>query len=84
MKMRDVENLPVGPGHMQLLVQQIEVLKGKVEALERRPSVLRGSGTPEGAIVAPVGSIYQRTNGGAGTSIYVKESGASSTGWVAK
>ncbi len=43
-----------------------------------------GSGSPEGVIYAPVGTIYHRTNGGAGTSLYVKESGAGNTGWVAK
>lgn len=43
-----------------------------------------GSGTPEGAVTAPVGTTYHRTDGGAGTSLYVKESGAGNTGWVAK
>lgn len=43
-----------------------------------------GSGTPEGAITAPVGSLYTRTNGGANTTLYVKESGSGNTGWVAK
>jgi hypothetical protein len=43
-----------------------------------------GSGTPEGAVTAAVGSTYRRTDGGAGTSFYVKESGAGNTGWVAK
>jgi len=45
---------------------------------------IRGAGTPEGAVTAAVGSTYQRTDGGAGTSFYVKESGAGNTGWVAK
>lgn len=45
---------------------------------------LAGSGSPEGALAAPVGSIYSRTDGGAGTSFYVKESGTGNTGWVAK
>lgn len=45
---------------------------------------LAGSGTPEGVVTAPVGSTYRRTNGGAGTSFYVKESGTGNTGWVAK
>lgn len=42
--------------------------------------------TPEGAIAAPVGSIAlrDRAGGGVGTTFYVKESGSSSTGWVAK
>lgn len=43
-----------------------------------------GSGTPEGAVAAPVGASYHRTDGGAGTALYVKESGAGNTGWVAK
>jgi hypothetical protein len=43
-----------------------------------------GSGTPEGVVTAPVGSTFHRTDGGAGTSFYVKESGAGNTGWVAK
>lgn len=43
-----------------------------------------GSGSPEAAVTAPVGSIFHRTDGGAATSIYVKESGAGNTGWVAK
>jgi hypothetical protein len=43
-----------------------------------------GAGTPEGSVTAGVGSVYQRTNGGANTSLYVKESGTGNTGWVAK
>jgi len=43
-----------------------------------------GVGTPEGAVIATIGSLYMRTNGGAGTSLYVKESGSGNTGWVAK
>lgn len=43
-----------------------------------------GTGSPEGVKAAPVGSIYLRTDGGASTVLYVKESGAGNTGWVAK
>ena len=43
-----------------------------------------GAGSPEGVIAAATGSIYMRTDGGAGSTLYVKESGASNTGWVAK
>jgi hypothetical protein len=43
-----------------------------------------GSGTPEGVVTAPVGSLFTRTDGGAATTLYVKESGTGSTGWVAK
>lgn len=43
-----------------------------------------GAGTPEGAVTAAVGSLYTRTDGGASTTLYVKESGTGNTGWVAK
>ena len=43
-----------------------------------------GTGSPNGAVTAPVGSLFTRTDGGAGTTLYVKESGAGNTGWVAK
>lgn len=43
-----------------------------------------GSGSPEGAVNAAVGSLWRRTDGGASTTFYVKESGTGSTGWVAK
>lgn len=43
-----------------------------------------GAGSPEGAVTAPIGAMYSRTDGGAGTSFYVKESGVGNTGWVAK
>lgn len=43
-----------------------------------------GSGSPEGVLAASVGSTYRRTDGGASTSFYVKESGTGNTGWVGK
>jgi hypothetical protein len=43
-----------------------------------------GAGTPEGAVTAAVGSLYTRTDGGLLSTLYVKESGAGNTGWVAK
>lgn len=47
------------------------------------PVDLAGSGTPEAAITAPIGSTYRRSDGGAATSLYIKESGTGNTGWVA-
>lgn len=43
-----------------------------------------GTGSPEGVVAAPVGSLYTRTDGGVGTTLYVKESGTGNTGWAAK
>jgi hypothetical protein len=47
-------------------------------------ALISGPGSPEGFVTAVVGSLYMRTNGGAGTTLYVKESGTGNTGWVAK
>lgn len=46
--------------------------------------VHNGTGAPEGVVTANVGSLYLRLDGGASTTLYVKESGTNATGWVAK
>lgn len=43
-----------------------------------------GAGSPEGVVTANVGSMYLRSDGGANTTLYIKESGSSNTGWSAK
>jgi hypothetical protein len=42
------------------------------------------TGTPEGAVTAPVGTVYIRTDGGSGTTLYIKESGTGKhrMGWA--
>lgn len=53
------------------------------DALEERFKT--GEGSPEGVVTANPGCIYQRTDGGASTTLYVKTSGVgTSTGWTAK
>jgi hypothetical protein len=43
-----------------------------------------GAGIPNGAVVGSPGDLYSNTNGGAGTTLWAKESGvATNTGWVA-
>lgn len=44
-----------------------------------------GNGAPETFVKGNVGDVYLNTAGGAGTTFYVKESGAATnTGWVGK
>lgn len=44
-----------------------------------------GVGSPEGSVNAGIGSIFINKSGGAGTTLYIKESGANTnTGWVGK
>jgi len=40
--------------------------------------------SPEGVITAPIGSICIRRTGGSGTTLYIKESGSDSSGWIGK
>jgi hypothetical protein len=48
------------------------------------PTISTGSGSPEGNVTAPIGSLYTNTTGGASTTLYVKTSGSGNTGWTAK
>ncbi len=48
-------------------------------------TIRSGAGSPEGVVTGNVGDLYLRTDGGAGTTLYVKENGNSTnTGWVGK
>jgi hypothetical protein len=50
--------------------------------------LMQGTGDPNGVVTAPQGAMFQRTDGGALTTLYVKESGGTTaptnTGWVGK
>jgi hypothetical protein len=49
------------------------------------PKWSSGVGSPEGIVTGSVGDLFTRTDGGAGTTLYVKESGiATMTGWIGK
>ncbi|MEM9259993.1 MAG: hypothetical protein AAGA62_10125, partial [Bacteroidota bacterium] len=46
--------------------------------------VRSGTGSPEGVVTAPVGTLFLRTDGATSTSLYIKESGSGNTGGIAK
>jgi hypothetical protein len=49
------------------------------------PRFLAGSGSPMGVVLGNPGDLYLSTSGGAGTTLWVKESGSGTTsGWVGK
>lgn len=48
-----------------------------------KTEIWAGYGSPENVVTAPIGSNYHRADGSVGTTLYVKESGTSSSGWVA-
>lgn len=43
-----------------------------------------GTGTPEAKVTSVVCGTYRRSDGGAATTFYVKESGTGNTGWIGK
>ena len=45
---------------------------------------IAGTGSPEGVVAASKGCLFSRTDGGASTCFYVKETASGNTGWVAK
>ena len=50
--------------------------------LEAGPTWTSGTGSPEGSVTASPGSLFARTDGGTGLTLYVKETGTGNTGWV--
>lgn len=41
-----------------------------------------GTGSPEGAVIAPVGSVYIQSDGAPGSIVWVKSTGSSNIGWT--
>lgn len=68
----------------QWVEREFEAIERALASLTDR-AVLRGSGTPEGAVTADIGTIYLRTDGSTSTTLYVKTaSDGANTGWTAK
>lgn len=61
-----------------LLDGDTEVTNGNFTA----PLIRYGTGSPEGVVTAPVGAIYSRLDGSAGSTLYTKISGVGNTGWI--
>jgi hypothetical protein len=87
---KDTTNVIKAVGGHRAVSQDANWVNTQVELFARRGDAvvealtLYGAGTPEGALAAPRGALYTRSDGGAGTTLYVKESGTGNTGWVAK
>lgn len=67
-----------------LVVDTPNLKTAKIRPGDGTPIWTSGSGSPQGVVTAVVGSLYTRTDGGANTTLYIKESGTGNTGWVAK
>lgn len=67
-----------------VFVEGTDIKKVTAANLRTWLGIYTGTGTPEGAVTAPQGSLFLRTDGAASTTLYVKTSGAGNTGWTAK
>lgn len=75
---------PVGGVRAAYLDGTVLVLTGGLRVNLAAPTILSGSGAPEGAVTAPPGSEYLRVNpADKDTMLYGKVSGAGNTGWNA-
>ena len=77
-------DITVPCGYLRLVSNGVSAWTATGDLALGRPGIRSGLGTPLGVVVAPVGTLYTRLDGGAGTTLYVKESGIDATGWVAK
>lgn len=65
-----------GSGSGNIRVNSVIISSGDIK-------IISGSSTPESAVTAGIGSLFLQSDGGAGTSLWVKESGTGNTGWIA-
>lgn len=79
----EIKNLET-PAALAELNRMIRELYDMVPSDNDTIKVYKGYGSPENAVSASIGSLYQRLDGGANTTLYVKESGSADTGWIAK
>ena len=72
-----------GPNDLNIFEGIVEARQGLRLGSIDAPSWKAGTGTPEGVVAAPVGSLYSQTDGGTDASVYRKEFGTDAYGWVA-
>lgn len=56
---------------------------GNTDSTPIRQGIYNGTGSPESVLSANTGSAYLNYAGGSGTTLYVKESGSGTSGWIA-
>lgn len=77
----------VGGNYVRLVSDGVSAWTGAVGVAllpSRGAPIYSGYGSPLNVVAAPVGSLYLRQDGGASTTLYVKETGTGNTGWTAK
>jgi hypothetical protein len=68
---------------MKILIRDVSSGENAKRAQTTRTDIFEGYGSPESVVTANRGAFYLNLNGGAGTTLYIKESGHNTnTGWV--
>ena len=80
----DVDHPLVGISNVKRMVVGGATSKGNEKDAYGTGRLIAGLGNPEGHIVGNVGDIFQRLDGGSGSTLYVKEMGNDEMGWVPK
>jgi hypothetical protein len=85
---QDPINYSIASGTPYILTMTSPVPAGSVlviVSLYGFAEIYTGTGSPEGVVAAPLGSLYTNKSGGTGQTLWVKESGGSTNaGWTAK
>ena len=76
----------ISGGFLESLAQSVYLIFERVRDFDMNGArVTSGKGSPEGSEVGSIGDLYTDKEGGAVTTLYVKESGSNTdTGWIAK
>lgn len=76
---------PAFPSRPDDTIKRVQLPFSTVNGESDAPEWIWGTGSPEGVIVGTIADVFQRTDGGSSTTLYVKESGVNTnTGWIAK
>lgn len=79
-------NQRIGIGNITTPTERLHVqdnirATGRLILGSNQTQIIEGSGSPEGVVIAPPGSIYSNNSGTGDFAVYVKASGSGSTGW---
>jgi hypothetical protein len=78
-------NVGIGQAAAAVALDVLGQVKGSTGVLAGASLRSSGAVAPNNNVVGSVGDLYTNTSGGAGTTLYVKETGnGTNTGWVAK
>jgi hypothetical protein len=80
----ETEDISQGPRMTRAWLAMFKDWFNRIRGISENVRIIRGTGDPESVVTGNPGDIFLRTDGGAGLTLYVKETGTGNTGWAAK